>query len=98
MVTVRVRFLSSLQAIAGCAERTLVLEQPAILSTLLDRLADEYGPTILGAQAEYQWRHGSNQVLVTVNERLVSANERDSPSLELRDRDVVSLMPPLGGG
>lgn len=98
MVTVRVRFLSSLQAIAGCAERTFVLKQPATLSTLLGWLADEYGPAILGAQAEYQWRHGSNQVLVTVNERLVSADEGNSPSLELWDRDVVSLMPPLGGG
>jgi molybdopterin converting factor small subunit len=72
------------------------MELPASrrLADVLDALARTY-PGILGAAADYQWRHGSSHVIIAINGRVVDDESTDT---QLADGDEVSLLPPLGGG
>lgn len=83
-----------LRQIAGCAETTLELPASRRLGDVLETL-DGVFPGILGSAAEYQWRHGSNNVMVAVNGKLV---EEDAIGICLADGDQVTLLPPIGGG
>ncbi len=64
------------------------------LGTVLEIL-DQKFPGILGASAEYQWRHGSSDVVIAVNDTII---EPANPDLVLTDGDHITLLPPLGGG
>lgn len=64
------------------------------LGTVLESL-DQTFPGILGASAEYQWRHGSSDVVIAVNNVII---EPADPDLVLADGDQITLLPPLGGG
>jgi molybdopterin converting factor subunit 1 len=79
---IRVRFFATLRDRAGMEETHLRLEDPATVSSLLDRLAEQY-PRL---------RPSLSTALVAVNQEYVFA---ENP---IREGDEVALFPPVSGG
>lgn len=90
----RVKFSGMLRQIAGRAEVLLELPAACPLGKVLDQLEKDY-PGILGTDVNYQWRHGSNHVIIAVNGAVVENPEQE---LQLKDGDELAMLPPLGGG
>ena len=93
----RVLFSGTLRRVTGCAETEVPLPASRSLADLLVELAKAY-PGVCGESAELQWRHGSSQVVVAVNGRLVLDGDAGGQGSLLEDGDEVTIMAPLGGG
>lgn len=100
LTIVKVRLIGSIKDIMGCAELNITLKEDSSLIGLLDILAQEYGGRLIGRFAEYQWRHVSiffeSPILITLNCKALS--EEDVSEVQLKDGDIVSLLPWIDGG
>jgi sulfur carrier protein ThiS len=92
---VNFKFKGTLRQVAGCAEAHVPLPATRRLAALLEQLDREF-PGVLGSAAEYQWRHGTSDIVVVVNGKIVE--EGDIGSTLLDENDEVTLLPPIGGG
>lgn len=92
---VECKFVGALRQVAGCTHAQVALPATRRLDAVLDALDREF-PGILGAAAEYQWRHGTSDIVVAVNGKIVE--EGDIRSTLLEENDEVTLLPPIGGG
>lgn len=92
---VRVQYTAQLRAAVGRVEEDVELAGDGNLADLLVRLATELhreaAPFVLTAGGELQ-----PSLLIGVNGQGVSP--RDAKHVQLRDGDVVTLMPPIAGG
>ena len=93
----RIKLSGALRQVAGRSEVNVELPASRRLGQVLDELAAAY-PGILGTAADYQWRHGSNHVLVAVNGQIVEEGDGAGRELLLADGAEITLVPPLGGG
>jgi len=94
-MNVRVEYTGQLPSVLGRATDTVVLPSAANLATLLEHLAAT-GPTVLQAHlrsADGTWR---SSLLIGVNGTAHSA--RLAEAVPLNEGDVVTLLPPIGGG
>lgn len=94
---VRVRFFGTLRMVTPATEVTFNVEEGKAISGLLKRLADELGPDFQRAVFE------SNNVNTLSRNMWVIVNGRNIMHLngldtKLHDGDVISIVPPIGGG
>ena len=78
----KVLFFATFRDIVGVRERTMALENPATVDTLLANLYERHP----------QLRKHDENLLVAVNQEFV---DRRAP---LSDGDEIALMPPVSGG
>lgn len=92
---VSVKFKGALRQVAGCAQAQMELPVSRHLGDLLENLERRF-PGVLGSAAEYQWRHGTSEVVVAVNGAIVEQGSAND--ITLGDDDEIELLPPIGGG
>ncbi len=90
-----VKFKGTLRQVAGCAQVQMALPVSRHLGDVLENLERRF-PGVLGSAAEYQWRHGTSEVVVTVNGAVVE--QGGAGDIQLGDNDEIELLPPIGGG
>ncbi len=90
-----VTFKGTLRQVAGRAQVQVELPASRHLSDLLENLERQF-PGILGSAAEYQWRHGTSEVVVAVNGKVIEQGE--TTDIQLGQNDEIDLLPPIGGG
>ncbi len=90
-----VTFKGTLRQIAGRGRVQMELPASRHLTDLLENLEREF-PGILGSAAEYQWRHGTSDVVVAVNGKIIEQGE--TRDIQLGENDEIDLLPPIGGG
>ncbi len=96
-VEVKVRFFTSLREIVNKREETLTLEDgKATVDSVLKRLSEEYGSSFRDYvyDAKTGQPKGFLQFLVNGN----STSTLNGLQTELRDGDVLAILPPVGGG
>jgi sulfur-carrier protein len=98
MVDVRVRFFTSLREIVNKREETLCFEetQKVNVDLVLRTLSQEYGPPFTEYVYEDKTAHPKNFLQFLVNGTATSA--LNGLETELRNGDVLAILPPVGGG
>ncbi|MEM4576449.1 MAG: MoaD family protein [Candidatus Nezhaarchaeales archaeon] len=95
MITVKVRPLFNLKRIIGSSELTLKLKEGStirdLIYVLVERYGDELEKLLLKGGDE-----GKRNIAIFVNGRLIDFIDGDATRLS--DGDVVSMIPPAGGG
>lgn len=89
-----IKYSAQLRTALQRAEESVELPPAARLSDLLLHLAERHAagrPHFLNAQGTFQ-----ASLLIVVNESAVAAN--DVAGWQLKDGDVVLLLPPIAGG
>lgn len=95
LITVKVRPLFNLKRIIGSSELVLKLRDEATIKDLIYVLVERYGGE-LGKLLSSEEVAGKRNVAIFVNGRLIDFIDGDNTRLS--DGDVVSLIPPAGGG
>lgn len=94
-VHLRVQYTGQLRTVAGCGEEQIELPDGSSVADLLTHLAGtvrrEAAPYLLTAAGQLQ-----PSLLVAVNNGAVTTS--DAGNVRVQPGDVVTLMPPIGGG
>lgn len=93
---VKVKFGGSFRDMAGCPEIDLEIARNATVGVLLEELAHRYGARFAQGATQYQWRHGVDWAMITLNQEIL--NSHSLQQVSLKEGDEVSLVPPLSGG
>jgi molybdopterin converting factor small subunit len=92
-VQIAVHYLAQVKQAAGIASEQVEVASPCAVQDLVARLAERHGPPLrhllLGADGRLQ-----PTILLFVGDEQVGPDDR----LELKDRDVVTLLSPVAGG
>jgi molybdopterin synthase sulfur carrier subunit len=95
---VKVRFFTSLREIIGKKEESLTFNEgeKVTISTVLSVLSDKYGKPFIEYVFENEAKKpkGFLQFLINGN----SATTLEGMKTELKDGDVLAVLPPVGGG
>jgi molybdopterin converting factor small subunit len=94
MMKIQVKYSAQLRTALQRAEEDLELPPDSRLSELLLQLAERHvagRPHLLNAKGTFQ-----ASLLIVVNESAVAAN--DAAGWQLKEGDVVLLLPPIAGG
>lgn len=92
---VKVRYFTTLHELAGVPEEEMSVEDGTTLADLIERIVIEYGE-----EAQSYLYHKEKTIDPSIH---LLINGKDSKTLlgvktELRDGDVVAIIPPIGGG
>lgn len=95
---VSVRFFTTLREITGKKEETLTFKkgEHATISSALDKLAEQYGKSLVHYVYDQRTGEVRNYLQFLVNGRNTSAS--GGLETKLADGDVLAIIPPVGGG
>jgi len=94
---VKVRYFTTLRELAGRSEEEVELRDGGNLVTLIQQVAEKYGK----AARNYLYVSPENSELDPSIYFLVNgknARVLSGPKTELKDSDIVAIIPPIGGG
>lgn len=94
-MNIRVEYTGQLPAVLGRAQEAVLLPDGATLIALLEHLS-AHGPASLRSHLRSDDGHWRASLLIAVNGRAHSA--RLAETVSLTDGDLVTLLPPIGGG
>jgi sulfur-carrier protein len=98
MMQVKVRFFTSLREIIGKREESLTFTEGEIVTveSILKVLSDKYGKPFVEYVFENDTKKpkGFLQFLINGN----SSNTLEGLNTELKEGDVLAVLPPVGGG
>jgi len=92
---VKVRYFTTLRELAGIAEEEVQMDSDATLACLIEELTRRYGKTA----RDYLYNKGKGVdpaiyfLINGANSKTLSGTETN-----LKDGDVVAIIPPIGGG
>jgi len=97
-VQVKVRFFTSLREIVGKREETISFDvaQKVTVDLVLRRLTEKYGPPFKGYVYDGKTAQPKSFLQFLVNGN--SATTLNGLETELKDGDVLAILPPVGGG
>jgi len=95
LLRARVRYFTTLHELAGSAEEELEIDEGSVLADLIKEVALRYGK-----EARHYLYYDDEKVdpsiyflINGVNSKMLSGSKT-----ELKDGDVVAIIPPIGGG
>lgn len=94
-MNIRLEYTGQLQSLLGRATDTILLPAEATIATLLEHLATQ-GSDPFRTHLRSHSGHWQPSLLVAVNG--VAHSARLAETVTLNDGDVVTLLPPIGGG
>ena len=75
---------------------TLEIPEDLNLKELLTIIRKKFGQRSIGGSNEYEWRHGSREAIIQLNNNTVNAI--DFPNYRIQDGDTIKLITPIAGG
>ncbi len=91
---VRVKFFTTLRELVGKREEEFEFDQPLELVDVLELLADRYGPKA----RDYLFEGGRVRDFLQLLINGISATALKGLKTEVKDGDVIAIIPPVGGG
>lgn len=93
---VKVRYFTTLRELARTREEELEMEDGSTLAELIERVASKYG----GEAFNYLHVRATGEIDPSIQFLINGISARDLHGLrtELREGDVVAVIPPVGGG
>ena len=98
MVEVKVRFFTNLREIVNKREQTLTFpeNEKVTVNKVLKTLTQQYGKAFV--DYVYDGKTGQVRGFLQFLVNGTSTSTLDGLDTELRDRDVLAILPPVGGG
>ena len=95
---VSVRFFTNLREITGKKEETLEFstEEKVTVDKVLGALSNQYGKSFVEYVYDAKTREIRGFLQFLINGK--SASSLNGPQTELKDGDVLAILPPVGGG
>jgi molybdopterin synthase sulfur carrier subunit len=95
MLRAKVRYFTTLHELAGSAEEEIEIDEGSVLADLIEEVASRYG-----REARHYLYYDDEKIDPSIYFLINGVNSKmlSGPRTELKDGDVVAIIPPIGGG